>query len=76
MTNKEAIAILTHNWKYRKLIDNPYQYEALDHAIKALEKMISIENLMETYAVDSDEQILLENIQAILGGYENEDNPE
>lgn len=36
MTNKEAIAILTHNWKYRELIDNPYQYEALDLAIKAL----------------------------------------
>ena len=37
MTNKEAIAILTHNWKYRELIDNSYQYEALDLAIKALE---------------------------------------
>ena len=36
MTNKEAIAILTHNWKYRELIDNSYQYEALDLAIKAL----------------------------------------
>lgn len=38
MNNKEAIAILTHNWKYRELIDNSYQYEALDLAIKALEK--------------------------------------
>lgn len=38
MTNKEAIAILTHNWKYRELIDNSYQYEALDLAIKALEE--------------------------------------
>lgn len=36
MTNKEAIAILTHNWKYRELIDNGYQYEALNLAIKAL----------------------------------------
>lgn len=31
-----AIAILSHNWKYRELIDNSYQYEALDVAIKAL----------------------------------------
>lgn len=38
MNNKEAIAILTHNWKYRELIDNGYQYEALDLAIKALEE--------------------------------------
>lgn len=38
MTNKEAIAILTHNWKYRELIDNSYQYEALELAIKALEE--------------------------------------
>lgn len=36
MTNKEAIAILSHNWKYRELIDNSYQYEALNLAIKAL----------------------------------------
>lgn len=40
MTNKEAIAILTHNWKYRELIDNSYQYEALDLAIKALEERL------------------------------------
>ena len=39
MTNKEAIAILTHNWKYRELIDNSYQYEALELAIKALESV-------------------------------------
>ena len=38
MTNKEAIAILTHNWKYRELIDNSYQYEALELAIKSLEE--------------------------------------
>ena len=43
MTNKEAIAILTHNWKYRELIDNSYQYEALDHAINALRIVESID---------------------------------
>ena len=32
----KAIAILSHNWKYRELIDNSHQYEALDVAIKAL----------------------------------------
>lgn len=32
----KAIAILSHNWKYRELIDNSDQYEALDVAIKAL----------------------------------------
>ena len=36
MTNKEAIAILTHNWKYHELIDNVYQYDALYLAINAL----------------------------------------
>lgn len=32
----KAIAMLSHNWKYRELIDNSDQYEALDVAIKAL----------------------------------------
>ena len=44
MTNKEAIAILTYNWKYRELIDNSYQYEALDLAIKALEEIDELNN--------------------------------
>ena len=39
MTNKEAKAILTHNCQYQELIDNSYQYEALDLAIKALEQI-------------------------------------
>ena len=39
MTNKEAKAILTHNWQYQELIDDSYQYEALDLAIKALEQI-------------------------------------
>ena len=41
-----------------------------------LTQLLAIKNIMDTYAVDSDEHILLENIQAILGEYENEDNPE
>lgn len=44
MTNREAIAILTHNWKYRELIDNSYQYEALELAIKALHTVEIIED--------------------------------
>ena len=32
----KAIALLSHNWKYRELIDNSYQYESLDIAINAL----------------------------------------
>lgn len=75
MNNKEAIETIKHI-RDDFGITNKQFIEAYTLAIKVLEKMIAINNLMETYAVDSDEHILLENIQAILGGYENEDNPE
>lgn len=58
MTNKEAIAILTHNWKYRELIDNSYQYEALDLAIKALHIVVDIEANFKRHSnfmMDSDD---------------------
>lgn len=54
MTNKEAIAILTHNWKYRELIDNSYQYEALDLAIKALETLEGVTLTRNIDAMEDD----------------------
>ena len=63
MTNKEAIAILTHNWKYRELIDNSYQYEALDLAIKALEAYDKILPLLDP---DIDAELALEKIREVM----------
>lgn len=54
MTNKEAIAILNHNWKYRELIDNSYQYEALKLAIKALETLEGVTLTRNIDAMEDD----------------------
>lgn len=51
MTNKEAITILTHNWMCRELLDNSYQYEALNLAIKALEAVDNSDKLNPTVYV-------------------------